>query len=121
MANSHFFSPPDNQDNELFIYSDRNIVAEAIILYYIRQLIDKKLSPHLPYIVNHSKCNDLTKLPIDRFAIERHGLDEDITVKKSGFVLDPLLFHDSGSDNNIFKTKITTFGELMKYTRIKKR
>ena len=117
-----FFIPPDNQENELFIYSDRNIVAEAIILYYIRQLIEKKLSPHLPYIINHSKCNETTKSPIDRFAIERHGLNEDIIVKMNGFVLDPLIIPDPDYDPNniIFKTKITSFGDLMKYIRLKK-
>ena len=67
-----------NRKNELFIYSDRNIVAEAIILYYIRDLIEKKLSPrHLP---NGSAARLIVNACILIFTVLKQWLIGDFTL-----------------------------------------
>lgn len=104
-------------NNDLFIYSYRNIFVEAIILMYIRDLWNKELSPHLPLIIGYSKCNKETNVPIDKIITERHGLKEDIIVKIKGFYQRPLLQDNEDYDpkNPIFKTKLETLGSLFNY------
>ena len=83
---------------------------EALILYYVRVLINEKRSPHLPLIIGHSKCDSTTLQPIDKFVTERHGLDREIDVKLDGHYESPLWHHVQDYDprNPTFKTKLTT-------------
>jgi hypothetical protein len=106
----------------LYIYCSRGISTEAIILYFLRPIIKEKLSPHLPLIIGHSKCDNETKQPIDRFITERHGLDEVVEMKLNGHYEIPLWRKVPDYDplNPTIKNNITNLQELCNYINLEK-
>lgn len=114
------FTNPDNQD--LYLYCDRGISTEALILYYLRVLINEKRSPHLPLIIGHGKCDTSTIQPIDKIITERHGLDEELHVKLTGHYESPLWFNVPGYDpeNPVYSTHLTNFDDLCVYMNLMK-
>lgn len=115
------FTAPDTHN--LYLYCSRGISMEAVILYYIRVLITKKKSPHLPLIIGHSKCDSATLQPIDRFITERHGWDKEIRIKLDGHYESPL-WHPVPDYNPLdptYKTKLTTFDDLSVWCNLMKK
>jgi hypothetical protein len=109
-------------DDILYVYSDGGIIIETIILYFIRKLIKKQLSPHLPLILEHSACNSDMSQPVDRIVTERHGLDREIEVKIKGFYEGPMWRHveNYNPDDPIYYTRMSTFDDLMIYANLTK-
>lgn len=102
--------------NILYIYSYTNLNGETLILYYIYELIKKKLSPHLPLIIGHSMCNNKN---VNRIITEKQGMDNIITVKKHGFD-DDMLWNDKYVYEPEYKTKLATLNDLLTYIHYNK-
>ncbi len=49
-------------NKKIYIYSPNNITMEAIILSYTNKLWHKKLSPHLPFMIGYSCCDNDKKI-----------------------------------------------------------
>ena len=109
-------------NDDLFIYSDRNIATEAIIMCYIKELYDKEISPHLPLLFGYSKCNKNAKSPVDKIIMERHGLSKKINVNISGYYEGPLRYNDDQYDlySSTYKTNLATLYDLIKYMCLQK-
>lgn len=103
-------------NNNLYIYSYRNLVGEAIILTYISELWHKKVSPHLPLMVGYGSCNK-DNIIIDKIITERHGLDHKVKTKITGFYPDPFWHPDPEYDpNNLyFDSTLATLNALFNY------
>jgi hypothetical protein len=105
-------------DDTLFIYSDRNIVCEAIILEYINKLLHK--SPHLPKLIGYDKCDNEKKSSLDKIITERQGLDNDITIPITGFFEKPLwrFISDFNPNDVKFTSNIATLGDLFNFINL---
>ena len=108
--------------NILYLYCSGGLTMEALILYYIRILINDKKSPHLPLIIGHSKCDQKTLQPIDRIITEYHGWHEDLHIKMKGNSAEPLFHHDPNYDPMypIYTTKLNTLDDLFVWCTLSK-
>jgi len=115
------FTDPDTKN--LYIFCSRGISMEPLILYYMRELITEKKSPHLPLIIGHSKCDSMTLQPIDRFITERHGWDKEIHIKLDGYYETPIwrLIPDYDSKDPTYKTRMATFDDLCTWFNLMKK
>lgn len=108
-------------DKDIYIYNDKSINVEAIILYFIRPLIELKLSPHLPLIIEHGKCIHSENQPIDRIITEMHGLQDNVTIDLTGFYESPLWKPLSfNPDKPIITSHLATLGDMCLFFNIKK-
>jgi len=107
-----------NFDKKIYIYGNLNITMEAIVLAYINKLWHKKLSPHLPFMIGYSNCND--KMFVDQIITERHGLLKNIEINVNGYDGSVLLWGNSQNDT-IFDTNLATLFDLIKYILITKK
>ena len=107
-------------NNKLCIYAYLNITLEAIILSYINELWYKKLSPHLPFMVGYSCCNNKDKISVDKIITEKHGLKDNVVIELEGYNENPI-WHPPRDNKNpmVFDSNIATLSDLMKYTIIK--
>lgn len=105
------------KDSDLFIHNVSGISAEALILYFIRPIIQLKLSPHLPLLLDHSKCVSTDVQPITRLITERHGLKEKISIPYKGFHEMPL-WNNNNVDELRYDTFMGTFDDLCIYINI---
>ena len=100
-----------HHDKRLYIYSYRDITAEAIMLLAVRKLWEEKRSPHLPLILDYGTCNSET---VNEIVIERQGLSTPFTYEINW--IDELPFWRPVST---LRTSITnsmaTLGELLQY------
>lgn len=109
-------------DNDLYVYNSRGINVEAIILYFMKPLIQLKLSPHLPLIIEHGKCILQEKQPVDRIVSEMHGLEEKIYLDLTGFFESPMWRHneDINPEHPAIPTSFAIFDDLCLFINIKK-
>jgi hypothetical protein len=112
----------DIVDDELYVYNSKGINVEAMILYMIRELIEKKLSPHLPLIIDHGKCNMMERQPVDKLVVERHGLPHGISVPLTGHYETPLWkqLNNYDPNNPVYRTNMTTFDDLCVFIQLTK-
>ena len=110
-------------DDILYIYSYKNLTTEAIILEYISELWKKEVSPHLPFMIGFSRCDENKKPNIDRIITERHGLNDEITVEINGIDVSPLFHHDPNYNFDMpsYQTLFTTMFDLFKYILMKEK
>lgn len=106
-------------DDKLYILCSRGLTIEAIILYFIRDLIRQNLSPNLPLILAHGTC--VNKMIVDKLVTQRHGLPEYVSVPISGVYESPLWQNIPGYDpiNPVYSSKIATLDELSTYMYLK--
>lgn len=110
-------------NNDAYIYNSRGLNVEAIIMYFIKPLIQLKLSPHLPLIIDHGKCIVTEKQPIDRIVSEMHGLQEQIRIDLPDFYESPMWGHNDKFDPNnpAILTAFATIDDLCLFINIKKK
>ena len=98
-----------------------SILNEIIVLIYILDLWYKKLSPHLPILINYGKTNNDK---INRLITERQGLN-----KKVYFEVDRLygleredfpLNNDVPINKVSYDSYIATFYDLIRYIKLKR-
>lgn len=104
-------------NGKLYAYSYRNLVVEAILLYYVSDLWYKKLSPHLPLMIGYGSCNPNTKTIVSRIITERHGMDHKVKIKMTQFDEGPLWHPDGNfiSGGSYFESNFSTISDLFKY------
>jgi hypothetical protein len=109
-------------ENDLYIYNSRGINVEAIIMYFMKPLIQLKLSPHLPLIIEHGKCIFTETQPVDRIVSEMHGLSENIYVDLNGFYESPMWKHNDLFDpkNPAILSNFAVLEDLCLFINIKK-
>ncbi|VBB17635.1 hypothetical protein YASMINEVIRUS_98 [Yasminevirus sp. GU-2018] len=109
-------------DGELFVSNSRGISVEALLLYFIKPLIQLKLSPHLPLILDHGKCILREVQPVDKIVLERHGLPDEVSIKIPGLYESPMWRALDGfnPDNPTFNSRLTTFDDLTVFMHLTK-
>jgi hypothetical protein len=110
-----------NIDNILYIHSEGSILCEIILLIYALDLWYKKISPHLPILINYGKTNNDK---INRLITEKQGLDKNIY-----FEVNRLYGLERGDfpwvnkkpiGKVIYDSSIATLSDLIKYIKLKK-
>lgn len=72
---------------KVYLYSVKDITAEAIMLYFISKFWYEVKLPYAPFIVSVHKCNfegGMENLPIDHIVTERQGLFDMVSVDFKG-------------------------------------
>jgi len=107
-------------NKKLYIYAYANITTEVIILSYINELWYSKISPHLPFMIGYSCCENNNETFVDKIITERHGLENNITINLDGFDENPMWHPKKNNDNSlIFTSNMATMHDLIKYIIIK--
>ena len=106
-------------DNKLCIYANLDITLGAIILSYINKLWHKKLSPHLPFMIGYSCCENKENIRVNKIITERHGLNENVKFDIEGFT-DEEIWHGPRPGRiykspYVFDSEIGTLDSLCKY------
>jgi len=105
----------------LYVQCYKNITGEAIILSYLNKLWHEKRSPHLPYMIGYSCCNNKDRISVNRIVTERHGLDKKIMFDMDGFSEDTF-WHPAKDTNllyNKFDSNLSTLSSLLQYIDLK--
>jgi hypothetical protein len=102
----------------LYVYAYRNITLEAIILSYTNKLWHDKKSPHLPFMIGYSCCDNKNALSISQIITEKHGLDEKISIERGGFS-EGFIWNSDSRYSDTFSSSLNTLRELLMYIFIK--
>jgi len=104
-------------DDILYIYCYKDLTAEAIIMVYLSDLWQKKLSPHLPFMIGYSSCATDKKIIIDKIITERQGFDQEINIDIVGLYTKPFAHPDPDYDpiNPTYKSNFATLRDLFNY------
>jgi hypothetical protein len=70
--------------NRLYLYSDRDLTAEAIILFYVSKWWYNSMMPYSPFLANVHNCFNRDSSPIDHLVTQRYGMFKDISTEKLG-------------------------------------
>lgn len=103
-------------NDSLFVYNYNGVNVEAMILYFVKSLIETKSSPHLPLILDHGKCMN-SMSPVDKLVLEMHGLEEPISVDIPGLYETPMWQVMTKSDPTL-TLRMSTFDDLCTYAHL---
>ena len=92
----------------LYLYSDRELTCEAMLLYFISKYWYESKCPYAPFLVSVHKCfTDNQSALIDHLVTERHGIFESYDSFSQGV-------HIVGNGNTMDSThKLETFYNLL--------
>jgi hypothetical protein len=76
-----------NRKKRMYLYSDRELTAETIILFFISKFWYNASFPYGPFLVSIHWCGDNTDILVDKFVTERHGYYETIETEHTGINL----------------------------------
>jgi hypothetical protein len=99
----------------LYIYSDKDITCEAIILYYVSKLWYKGTNPHLPFMIGFGKCSNLNNILIDQIILEKYGLSKPLTFPIKSIEMPIGVFSDMIVPEDTIKNDLTTLNNLFTY------
>lgn len=92
----------------LYLYSDRELTCEGIILYFVSKFWYESKLPYAPFLISVHKCVDENTMSlIDHLVMERHGILGNVSVQSKGMgILTNGVKHD-------FSNKLETFYHLL--------
>lgn len=107
------FSMIDHND-DLIISSNNGIMAEAIILFMISKLWYDGFNIHLPFLLAMGSCDNTNPEAITRIILEKHGLDNFITMKYLDTIPNPNEIN-LYLENRYSQSMLITFYEFAAY------
>jgi len=73
-----------NSKKRMYLYSDRDLTAESLILFFISKFWYDTIFPYGPFLVSIHWCNNNQNVLIDRLVTQRHGYMETVVTDHKG-------------------------------------